>query len=804
MPTFPRTLKFASLALVLLPIISLCQNAGKQGGATQGPGLPVTPNSGKGAATTQVTPPPTGPGIPPPNQVKATIPDTGDAWDNLKLDSKARIKLSFRNANIDNVIAMIQNASHVTIVKDPQLMGPITVTTADPVSLTEAFHVFNSVLKLKGYELFRDRKLLVITLIKKPVPPVPPIAPPMVQMTPPVDPNSSIVKFYPLSFASANQVARAINEIFASGGPQPGQQFGIVFGGQGGRPGQPGAPGPQVHASFEEFSNSVIVNAPPAQQTQVADLIKEIDKQQSQPQRSKSYELIYASATEVLPTVQSVLEANQSKGKGSKDGNSQIFSFFFGFGGNSQNVAVADSRTNSIIVTGTEDLLKVADQLISSLDHKMPVMSTTFVFPLENARSDTVANLLTAAFGQRQGVQNNGRTVITPTNNVFKNNGSNSAGARSGADSGKTDDKNLALKMQDPNAESGDLLTSVGVAQRFSFSSDGQGRGRNSTGESMGHNSDGKVIGVHDLTGQVTAIADPNTNSVIIVTAPDNVDLVKKVLDELDKLPEQVMIQTIVVEATLDRSKQFGLEWNYANGKILGNSGTKGNTSQTFGLANANPALQGFSYALTGGDLTAFFNMLQTDTKFQVLSTPRIFTTNNMQAQINISQSIPYIVSTIQNTNGTNSFNYAFQDVGIVLTVTPHITSNGYVTMDVIQTANDLQGFTTFNAPIVNQREAETTVSAKDGETIILGGMIRNQVQATTNKIPLLGDIPVLGNLFQHTSHDKQKTELLVFLTPRVVRDPAEAKKLKDDAQKDMSPQTSQMVKEATKKGGKG
>jgi general secretion pathway protein D len=196
--------------------------------------------------------------------------------------------------------------------------------------------------------------------------------------------------------------------------------------------------------------------------------------------------------------------------------------------------------------------------------------------------------------------------------------------------------------------------------------------------------------------------------------------------------------------------------------------------------------------------------MLQTDTKFQVLSTPRIFTTNNMEAQINISQSVPYVLSTTQSIVGTNNYSYGFLDVGIVLTVTPHITSNGYVTMDVVQTANDLQGYTTFNAPIVNQREAETTVSAKDGETIILGGIISNQVTSTVNKLPLLGDIPVLGNLFRSTNHDNQKTELLVFLTPRVVRDPAEAKRLREESQKDMSPETSKMMKNGVKAGGTG
>jgi len=700
---------------------------------------------------------------------------------------------------------MIQQASHITIVKDPTLVGPITVTTADPVGLSEAFHVFNSVLKLKGYEITRDRKILVIAKAKPPAPPAPPQMPQM-NMAPPVDPNATIVKYYQLNFANASQVARAINEVFTSGAQNPNQQqFGMIFGGPGGQPRPPGQ-GPSVKASYEEFSNLVIVNAPAAQQVEVEALIKEIDKRQNEPMHTKTYKLVYATASDILTSVQNVLSSNMSKGKGARNNdNGNPFAMIF-FGVNTQqnqNLAVADSRTNSIIVTGTDDMIAIADKVIADLDQKMPFTGTTFVFKLENARADTVANLLTAAFGQRQGAQNNGNTnrPITPTNNQFTNTAS--ASRPTAPSLKKLDKSNLPVPLQDPNADSGNLETSVGVTQGIFgfFGGDGNGgRNRNSNGQSIGHDQEGHVIGVHDLTGQVTAIADPNTNSVIIVTAPDNVELIKDVLDQLDKIPEQVMIQTIIVEATLDKAKQFGLEWKFAQNKAFGNTGTTGTASQGYGLQNANPALNGFDYALTGGDLSAFFNMLQTDTKFQVLATPRIFTSNNMEAQINISQSIPYIVSTIENTNGTTSFNYAFQDVGIVLTVTPHITSNGYVTMDVLQTANDLQSFTSFNAPIVNQRQAETTMSAKDGETIILGGMIRNQISSTVNKVPLLGDIPLLGNLFKSTNTDHQKTELLVFLTPRVVRDPAEAKRLKEESQSDVSPEMQRILKEQLKR----
>ena len=134
------------------------------------------------------------------------------------------------------------------------------------------------------------------------------------------------------------------------------------------------------------------------------------------------------------------------------------------------------------------------------------------------------------------------------------------------------------------------------------------------------------------------------------------------------------------------------------------------------------------------------------------------------------------------------------------MTVTPRITANGYVTMDVTQTANDLQGFTSFNAPIINQRQASTTVAVKDGETIILGGIIRTTVTATVNKIPLLGDIPILGNIFRSTSHEKQKTELLVFLTPRIVTSDADARKLRQQQQGELSKDAQKAVEDKIKK----
>ena len=285
----------------------------------------------------------------------------------------------------------------------------------------------------------------------------------------------------------------------------------------------------------------------------------------------------------------------------------------------------------------------------------------------------------------------------------------------------------------------------------------------------------------------------------IVVTSPENAALIRSLLNQLDKIPEQVMIETIIVEASLDSSSKLGFDWKFTQEKAFGNKGTTGTAEGNFGTATTG---QGFRYTLSGGNLSAFLNALKTDTRFNVLSTPKIFTSNNTQAEINISQRVPFVVSQRTDANGNITYNYDFEDVGIVLTVTPRITAGGYVTMDVSQTANDLQGFTSFNAPIVNQRQAQTTVAVKDGETIILGGIIRSTVSSTVKKIPLLGDIPLLGQIFRSTDKSNQKTELLVFLSPRVVRNPDDAKGMTDEEKKKMSKPTQEQLDKTIKGGG--
>ena len=759
--------------------------------------------------------------------------DVGPAWSSFKLNTKTRVKPNFQNTGVDTIVSWFSKTSGITIVKDPALTGTLTVISAKPISLSDAFQLLQTTLRLKNYEMQKEGNFLVIRPRNQdrgggrnsgggnPFEGMDPTR--MSEMFG----GQAQLKVYVIQYANASQVARVVNEVFATT-QNPMEQFMQQMAAQRGNIGQGGnnnnnrggrnnnfgqfnrgnfgrgaTTGQVVRASSDDFSNSVIVNAPSKEQQQVEALIKQIDRQTEQPQQPKVFKLEFASSDELAPVVQNVLTQNAPRGRGGIGTQNvpieQRFQQAMRFGGAQAafGTVVSEPRTNSLVVTATEENLKLVEDVIEELDTEIKVENTTFVFPLANARADQISQLMQQAFGTRQGTGNANRGFNQANRNSTTNRNNQNNQNRNGGGGGNARPLGLNSEQVDPNSmqldvdDDGSLSTDVMVQQGgFRLG----GNQQRATAPQTGRDSQGRLVNVRDLQGQITVIPDNNTNSVIVVATPENMELLKSILAQLDKIPEQVMIETMIIEATLDKSTQFGVEWKHAMSNPLGKGSGTGTSEGNFGLQNASPALQGFRYTLVGGALTGFLNMLQTDTKFQVLSTPRIFTSNNVEAQINISQSIPYVLSTREDANGNLTFNYAFQDVGIVLTVTPRITSNGYVTMDVTQTANDLQGFTDFNAPIVNQRQADTTVSVRDGETIILGGIIRNNVTSTVKKIPLLGDIPILGNLFRSTEKGNVKTELLVFLTPRVVKDPEEARKLRDEEFKRMSKESQKVI----------
>ncbi|HEY3781023.1 MAG TPA: secretin N-terminal domain-containing protein [Fimbriimonadaceae bacterium] len=686
-----------------------------------------------------------------PHKAAKAVPEK-KPWQKFKLPNKT-LFLDFTDANPDMVISIFARTSGITILKDPSFKVALTVTSAKSVGLNEAFNIFNTVLNLNGYELQkRDSMLVVAKHSEEAAAPAMPTAAMMAAMkaaTPAADPNQTVIKTYKLKNASAQQISRVINEVFTpqvlqdlvqnlqngGGMPQQNPQMAMMMGQQGQGKAQPKV----LRASYDDYTNAVVVSAPQKDQDQVAKLIDDLDKTTTQALDTKIFKIKHVPAQEVVDALQEVLNVNAPTGRGAKkqenDQNNNFNRFFNPFGNSDQNkaqgqTATAIKSTNSVIVSATPENMELVKKVIQDVDEPGSFATTTFVLHLENAKATDVATLLTQAFTQNR---NNNQ-----------------------------DDFSV-----------------------FFFGGDGQSNRNKGTTDL---DEDGNLVNIRDLAGKVTVIADPNTNDLIIATVPANMKVIRNVVDQLDKVADQVMIETVIVEATLDKNTKLGVEWNFLN--------NHSNLKQNFGLQSQTPALPGLSYTLTQGQYSVFLNALQTDTRFRILDTPRIVTSNNVQAVIDVSQKVPYITSQEATGIGTSLIsNYDFLNVGVVLTVTPRITSNGQVSMDVTQSADDLQGFTTYNAPIVDHRQAQATVSVADGQTIILGGIIQTSTNLTRNKVPILGDIPILGKLFQSTTKDVGQTELMVFLTPHIIRSNSDAQKLRKEDTGRLSKESQDVIK---------
>jgi general secretion pathway protein D len=688
---------------------------------------------------------PAGPPPPPPKPV----------WEQFTLNPKKTLTLDFTDSSADMVLSLFSKASGITILKDPSFKSTLTLNSAKAVHLDDAFEILNTELDLNGYTLQKRGKLMVVVKTPPPAPPVQQQGPPQAPPPPPPD-DKPVLVVYKLKYTSAREIARVVNEVFTQ------QQLEALIrqaqgqGQGGGFPGQPQFGQPQgqqppkvIRASSEDYSNQVVVSAPPTFQTEVAALIKDLDIATDLPLESKIFKLKHVAADDIIDAVNNVLSANSPTGRGAakQDQNQNQFYGYYRFGGQ-QNTPTAGAQTatsikesNSIVVAATHDNIEVITKLIETLDVVSDFVGTTQVIQLHNAKATDMATLLNAAFTKKKDSNND---------NPF-----------------------------------------------FYIYSDGPDSSSKKSDHDVDLNDDGLLVHVRDLTGKVNIMADPNTNSLIVVTLPSNIKLIQKIVDQLDKIGDQVMIETVIVEAKLDKTTKLGVEWNFLQNKAFGTSSLVGAGSNTYGLQNNTTTPNtGLVYTLTGTNYNVFLNALQSDSRFKVLDTPRIFTSNNVKATINVTTQQPYIT----NQQTASAFggllqNYDFKPIGVILTVTPRIASSGQVAMDIDQQADDLQGFTSFNAPIINHREATTSATVLDGQTIVLGGIIEHQTITTEDKIPILGDLPLLGPLFRSTSHDKTQTELLVFLTPHIVHNNEEAQKLRERETKELSPGSQKDVK---------
>ncbi|OYX11060.1 MAG: type II secretion system protein GspD [Acidovorax sp. 32-64-7] len=297
--------------------------------------------------------------------------------------------------------------------------------------------------------------------------------------------------------------------------------------------------------------------------------------------------------------------------------------------------------------------------------------------------------------------------------------------------------------------------------------------------------------------GQIQA--DPTTNSLIITAPEPQYRQLRAVIDKLDGRRAQVLVESLIVEVTASKLAEFGIQWQSVLGSkgdgVVGAIGTNSAVSGGNILSLAAGIASGSTSALTslGGGLNialaprvngqyylgALANFLQNSGDANVLSTPNLMTLDNEEAKIVIGNNVPFVTGSYANTTGNNTVNpfttVERKDVGLMLRVRPQINENGTVKLAIYQEVSKIDGNTLkdVNGPTTSKRSIESNVLVEDGSIIVLGGLLEDSYQQAEDKVPLMGDIPVLGNLFRSENRSRKKTNLMVFLRPVVVRDAA-------------------------------
>ena len=399
----------------------------------------------------------------------------------------------------------------------------------------------------------------------------------------------------------------------------------------------------------------------------------------------------------------------------------------------------AVARSNAILITdrGTNvarylDLLRRLDMATQSEDGLR-----TYVIKLRYANSDDLAGVLGQLYGA---------TVASARRNSM-------------------DEQALSRNLSAFRDRESDTMRQRRDLQQTSSAQAPVSRGDSSRGPGS-------------LIGQTTVVSSPPSNSLVIRTAPSNFSLLRETIDSLDHRPVQVLMEVTVAEVILGRGTEYGINWATATGSANNNRGAQ--LGQPIIPDTLDP-IQDFIGRVTRLgkiNVRAVLRAIASRSTVNVLSTPEILAVNNREARILVGSKVPFIASTRLGNDVAIDRAVQYQDVGTQLTLIPTINDDGYVSVQLLQEVSSLSNQTVqaaLNAPVITTREASTRAIVRDGQTVVIGGLIGTSTELINSGVPFLKDIPLLGYLFKKQTTSKTRTELAIFITPYIVRTDAEA-----------------------------
>ena len=746
---------------------------------------PPAPPAGTTPPGTEPTPPtaPPEPGATPPAQPPTgTTPGEAPPTEAPAAPKAPRkplqgpILLNFKDASLHAVLEYLSEAAGLAIVEEATVEGRVTAMSLQPLSVDEAVSLLDTILKAKGYAAVRTgRTLRIVTLdqAKKSALPVRSGSDPTE-----IEPSDQLVTHViPIRSADAVQLRRDLATLIPT----------------------------YADLSANASTNTLILTDTQTNVRRFVEIIRALDTQTTSVSEVRVYQLKFANAANAARLINDLFKQEQAGqgGPGSPFGSS-IRQFMFGggpgggprgdpgergFGGESSGhrhgdsasqsqgitggrqqqqkvTASSDDRTNTLVVSGPPELLQVIDDIVSQLDSNPSEEQAVFIYPLKNAKAVNLEGVLNNLFGWSG--TTSGRTTTqqgatsqfrTGTSTGSRGTGGSSFGGSSSRSSGGLGSGGLGSS----SSGTGGFGSGGTYASGTRSSTSGRGTTRLSSTS---------AAAASDLVGQAYVVADEDTNSLLVTAASKNFERIKAILDDLDRPTPQVLIKVLIAEVTHENTLDLGVEFSILNLHASGTKGSQGGTEFSVAAQTG-----GLIVKVLEDDVTAAIRVLAGVGKLDVLSRPYILTSDNQQASIMVGQEVPFITRSQLTDTGQTINTIEYDDIGIILTVTPHINPDGLVIMDVYPEISALTGTTvpiseTVNAPVFARRAAQSRVAIRDGQTIVIGGLMEDRNTENVQKVPILGDIPWLGALFRRTTKDKIKTELLIFITPHVARVP--------------------------------
>jgi type II secretory pathway component GspD/PulD (secretin) len=602
-------------------------------------------------------------------------------------------------------------------------------------------------------------------------------------------------------------------------------------------------------------TNSVVVTGPPGELENIGGLITRLDSAEPIDQAEVGiFQLENEDAEKMGELLNEILTGAAPSGGGggtggSGSGEQEVGSSLISFKSTDpegreiflktirENVQVTfNTRTNSVIVLAPPTTLDLIEALVRKLDRIQKRAVLVKVFQLRNSDAEKMVELLQEMFAQEEGAED--EREFQRYREIEVEGGGTSTGAVPVAESqagGETrgtfgrprttftsDLRTNAIIVAgwpediDVVADVIDQLDSRPIQDRDNIvvslvnteAEDMQAALQEYfEGEADRLRSLGDTISPQALMEQeVAVVAHEASNQLIVSASPRYKSRVMQVIEQLDTPPPQVMIQVMIAEVSLDDRFEMGLEFalqelKFSETAVPGGNGVlQSSHFDVVGgtdLGAAGTGLGGFSFTLTGEDFNFLVRALQADSRLEVIQRPMIMVQDNQQASIQIGQSVPTPTGSTA-FGGQTTTTVQYQEVGVLLDVEPQINPDGFVIMLVRPEISSITDSTIqiapgAFAPVLNRRVAETYVAVKDGETVVIGGLITTTENESESKVPFLGDVPGLGILFRTTVRTKTRTELLIALTPKIVRTVEDGRRISIQARDESGIITDQM-----------